>query len=439
MLEVIGSSLLSLLWEIFGNSAKEQKQMQLESIAWHDEVLFQLPAEEPDPLVQNIVDKYLQDLSQQGLLSDRSFVWLQSDWLELANYQGDIAVSAASLTKIATTLAAIGKLGIEYQFVTKVFHTGSIQEGVLQGDLIIEGNRDPFFVWEEAIALSHSLNQLGIKEIKGNLSVNQHFYMNYQAEPLASGKLLQQGLQPSLWSTEVKQQYQQHLALSIPRPQLLIEGQVKLINKIPADAELLLEHQSLPLVEIIKQMNIYSNNEIAQMLADFVGGASAVASYAIQTTGISPTEIQLINGSGLGVENRLSPHAVTKMLMTLENLLQPHKLGVVDLFPVAGRDNLGTMQHRHLPNGVAIKTGTLNEVSALAGVIPLSNERKIWFAVINSGWQIEEFRQQQDQLLQKLANHWDLKDTENSSPNLRSLSANQADLGDPRRNRVIRE
>jgi hypothetical protein len=65
MLEVIGSSLFGLLWEMFGNSAKQQ--VQLESIAWHDAVIFQLPAEEIDPVVQSIVNKYLQNLSQKAI------------------------------------------------------------------------------------------------------------------------------------------------------------------------------------------------------------------------------------------------------------------------------------------------------------------------------------------------------------------------------------
>jgi serine-type D-Ala-D-Ala carboxypeptidase/endopeptidase (penicillin-binding protein 4) len=277
--------------------------------------------------------------------------------------------------------------------------------------------------WMET-SLSNSLNRLGIREVKGNLQVDRHFYMNYQTAPLASGKLLQQGLQPGLWSGEIEQQFQA-LAVEMPRPELTIRGQVKLINKTPSLARLLLEHQSLPLVEILKQMNIYSNNEMAQMLADLVGGASEVARYATKITGVSSQEIQLMNGSGLGVENRISPRAVTKMLMAVDNLLQPNRLGVVDIFPVAGRDNLGTMQNRQIPDGTAIKTGTLNEVSALAGVIPLGSDRHIWFAIVNSGWQIEKFRQQQDRLLQQLATHWQLK------PNLvkRSLTEDQVYLG----------
>lgn len=427
MLEIIGSSVLGLLWEILGNAP--QQQVLLES-SWNNSAIFELPPEEFDPAVQDIVDNYLQNLSQQGIDKDKQSVWLQSDWIELGSHRGKIPVSAASLTKIATTLAALGKLGVDHQFVTQIYHTGFIKDGVLEGDLVVKGDRDPFFVWEEAIALSNTLNQLGIKEITGDLLIGDRFYMNYQYQPTVAGKLLKQGLEPRLWSSEVKQQFSA-LPITTPRPQLTIKGEVKQIDKLPTDAQPLIAHKSLPLMAILRQMNIYSNNEMAQMLADIAGGAAAVADYAVAATKVTPSEIQLINGSGLGVENRISPRAAAKMLMAIENLLQPHNLQITDIFPVAGRDEVGTMENRNLPPGVAIKTGTLNQVSALAGTIPLNSDRKIWFAVINSGWQIPKFRQQQDELLQDLADRWQL------NPQLTdTFPENRVYLGDPQRNQI---
>lgn len=429
MLEVIGFSLLSWLWEISGNTPKQQ--MQLESIAWQNAAIFELPAEESASVVQDIVDDYLENLSQQGIKRDRQGIWLQSDWLELTESNGEIPVAAASLTKIATTLATIGKLGVDRLFITQIYHTGTIEDGILKGDLIVEGASDPFFVWEEAIALSNTLNQLGIRAITGNLLVTEEFYMNYTSDPTEAGKLLKQGLDSSLWSSEVKQQFRT-LPLTTPRPQLNIQGEVKVIENIPTTARLLVLHQSLPLVDILRQMNIYSNNKMAQMLADIVGGASAVADYSREITGVSASEIQLINGSGLGEANRISPRAATKMLIAIEGLLQPSGLEVTDIFPVADRDRVGTMENRNLPQGVAIKTGTLDRVSALAGVIPVGEDRRVWFAVINSGWQIKQFRQQQDELLQELANYWHLRRSQE-----RSRTPSQTYLGNPKRNQIV--
>ena len=425
MLDVIGSSLFSLLWTIFAAAPEQIEPLELG--AWQDSAIFNLPPTEADPMLEKIVQDYLQNLKQQGLSSDRQGIWIQSDWLELASHQGENALSAASLTKIATTLAALGKWGAEHQFVTKIFYTGEIKEGILEGDLIVLGDGDPFFVWEEAIALGNALNEIGLRQVKGNLLINNNFYMNYESDSLKAGKLLRQSLNPQLWSAEIKQLFNS-LPITTPRPQVIISGEVQLPKFAPTKPKLLLTHKSLTLSDILRQMNIYSNNKMSQMLADQVGGAEEVASYAARVTGIDPTEIQLINGSGLGVENRVSPRAASQMLIAIDDLLKPHNLDVMDLFPVAGRDNVGTVEDRSLPSGTAVKTGTLNQVSALAGVIRLDQERRVWFSLINYGWQIQYFRKQQDLFLQSLAQHWQLTPQDFSQENSKIY------LGDPKRN-----
>lgn len=422
MFDVIGSLFLALL----GYSPSDLEPLQL--LSWQETPIFNLPVNQTDPKIQSIINKYLATLKQKNINPQAQGIWLQSDWQELASHQGTKPVSAASLTKIATTLAALGKLGADYQFVTRVYHTGQIQEGILKGDLIVAGNGDPFFVWEEAISIANTLNQLGIREITGNLIVNKKFYMNYESEPEKAVKLLYQALNVDSWTSEITKQFQS-LPITTPRPQLTIAGKTSVMRGIPANTKLILIHKSLSLSEILRQMNIYSNNKMAQMLADEVGGASEVARYAIKKTGVAPAEIQLINGSGLGVENRMSPRTASKMLLAIDTLLKPFNLQVLDIFPVAGRDSIGTMENRNLPSGTTVKTGTLNQVSALAGYIALDEERRVWFTIINNGWQIRHFRKQQDQLLQQLTQHWDY-----SSDKFAEGSESQVYLGDPARN-----
>ncbi|MBE9167575.1 D-alanyl-D-alanine carboxypeptidase [Pleurocapsales cyanobacterium LEGE 06147] len=434
MLDVIASNVISLILEVFGRVPPKLEPIQL--VSWHHAAIFTLPTTEPDPAVEVIVKDYLQLLTNKGIVPQQQGMWIQTNWSGLADSEGTVPISAASLTKIATTLAALAKWGTQYQFETKIYSTGEIIDGVLQGDLLVEGSGDPFFVWEEAIALGNALEELGIRRVAGDLVVTDKFYMNYQSEAQVVGELLKQALDTKLWSSQVQQQYLT-LPLGTPHPQLAIAGKVKVKNNIPDSSQLLLRHQSLPLVEILKQMNIYSNNEIAQMLADAVGGAKDVARYAAKAAKVPAVEIQLVNGSGLGVDNRISPRAVCRMLMAIEESLQSQSLSVGDLFPVAGRDTLGTLQNRQIPSGVAVKTGTLAQVSALAGVIEsgdpalrvLPHRGQICFAIINSGSQIEYFRQQQDLLLYRLALHWQL--TPAIKTNIRVTDSH---LGDPRRN-----
>ena len=427
MFDVIGSSVIGLLLEVFGRSPVTVEPMQL--LSWHERKIFTLPNTNPDPVAEKIVQDYLQTLAKKGINPARQGIWIQSDWIDLVAHNGTTPKSAASLTKIATTLAALSIWGANYQFETKIYATGEIKEGILQGDLWIEGNRDPFFVWEEAIAVGNTLQQLGIRQVRGKLIVNDKFYMNYKSEPLTAGKFLHKSFNEKVWSSEITRQYLT-LPLGTPRPQIQIFGGVEVNNNLPSSAQLLVRHQSLSLAEILKQMNLYSNNYIAQMLADAVGGAQNVARIARKSSSVPLEEITLINGSGLEEANRISPRTVCLMLIAIEQLLKSHTLSVADLFPVAGQDLAGTMKNRFIPPGTAVKTGTLARVSALAGVIPTRDRDRIWFAIINGGHQTEYLRQQQDRLLQRLTQHWQV-----NSLNLTPSSSPY--LGDPARNQKL--
>ena len=97
------------------------------------------------------------------------------------------------------------------------------------------------------------------------------------------------------------------------------------------------------------------------------------------------------------------------MFQAIADSITDDTLAVSDLFPVAGRDKRGTMKDRKMPKGIIAKTGTLNQVSALAGMIPTSEHGDVWFAIINNGtWDIRGYRRQQDEFLQSLDNHWQL-------------------------------
>lgn len=424
MLDLIGSMLLVLL-PFFGKSSPELQPLPL--LSWQDTSIFRIPTTGRDLISEAIIVDYLKNLASQGNNLEQQGIWVQSDWSKLADNRGKEPLAAASLTKVATTLAALGKWEANYQFETRIYSLGTINNGILTGDLIIEGSGDPLLVWEEAIALGNALNQLGIRQVSGNLVVTDKFYLNYRSEPKMAGKLFKQAVDRQLWQKEITQQYLQLPPLT-PQPEVAIAGTVELSSQIPSRAKLLLRQKSLPLAEILRQMNIYSNNQMSEILANLLGGAAKVSQYAAQVTNIPQQEIQLVNGSGLGEDNRLSPRAVSQMLIATERLLRPHNLSVVDLFPVAGRDLVGTIQGRNIPQGTTVKTGTLDRVSALAGVIPTRDRGLVWFTIINNGSQVEDFRQQQDLLLNRLVQNWQLNDASFDI-------ARQPDwyLGDPRR------
>jgi D-alanyl-D-alanine carboxypeptidase/D-alanyl-D-alanine-endopeptidase (penicillin-binding protein 4) len=380
-----------------------------EQVRWQGIPLFVLPTGS-DPDVETTVQQYLRGLSAQGRATRSQGIWIQSGSTLLTNHQGTVPIPAASLTKISTTLAALETWGPAHQFDTMIATTGLVNNGVLQGDLVITGGGDPFFVWEEAIALGNTLNEMGIRQITGNLIISGNFYMNYQSNPAVAGELLKQALNSTSWSPALNANYLR-MPQWTPRPQVAIAGSVQVATLPIPKKILLLRHRSMTLTQILKEMNIYSNNEMAEMLATSLGGASVVSQLAAKSAGFPQQEIQLVNGSGLGVQNRISPRAACNMFMRIQRYLQPYNLTIADFFPVSGRDHRGTLETRHVPTATVVKTGTLNDVSALAGVMPTRDRGLVWFAIINRGNDIESFRTQQDQLLQRLLKRWGIAQT----------------------------
>lgn len=79
----------------------------LKSISWSQSALFQEPKFTRDRLSPTVIDRYLQNLSERGFDRNRQGIWMQSGWDVSASNLGTIPLPAASLTKIATTLAAL--------------------------------------------------------------------------------------------------------------------------------------------------------------------------------------------------------------------------------------------------------------------------------------------------------------------------------------------
>ncbi|MBD2043164.1 D-alanyl-D-alanine carboxypeptidase [Microcoleus sp. FACHB-672] len=364
-----------------------------------------LSPENPDSVTNKKIEQYVNKLAAQGFSKQKQGVWIEANKVLLANHQGTVPLPAASVTKAATTLATLQTFGPEHQFVTLIGATGPIENGVLKGDLVIQGGEDPFFVWEEAIALGNTLNQIGIKRVTGNLVIAGNFYMNFEPKPQTSGNFLKQGLNSKEWPAEAEDQYLT-LPQGTPRPEVVINGSVQVVSSPPESFKPLVRHLSFPVAELLKKMNMYSNNLMAEMLANSAGGAKAVAQKAAEAAGVPAEEIQLINGSGLGEENRISPRAAVAMFQAIERYLQPYQMTIADVFAIAGKD-LGVLEARKIPAYTVLKTGTLNQVSSLAGAMPTQKLGSVWVAIINGGENPDEFRNQQEILLNQLLIDWE--------------------------------
>ena len=391
-----------------------------------------------DPAAEIILDGYVADLTGLGFSASQQSVAIDVGRYPVARHGESRRLPAASLTKVATTLAALETYDINHQFETFIGWQGTIVNGVLQGDLIVKGAYDPLFVWEEGIALGNTLQQLGIREVTGGLVVIDQFVMNFNTDPLASGELLKQAMNSATWGWEAEKQFVT-LPPGTPKPTLQIQGPVKIASAAPTIDQAsgwLVRHQSLPLAVLLKAMNIYSNNVMAEMIATLSGGPANMVKIA-EEIGVPPGEISLINGSGLGEDNQLSARAVIILMQAIQTRLQEKNLNFADLFPVSGTD-IGTLIDRTIPVNASVKTGSLAVVSALAGAFPTEQKGLVWFAIINYGSGLETLRARQDSLLISLEQRWG-KANQVPAQLKATLQFNKDPyrLGDPKRNEII--
>src|SRR6185503_13448708 len=105
----------------------------------------------------------------------------------------------ASTLKLATALVALETFGPSHRFPTGVWTDGTIDKstGILTGNLYVSG-RDPSFHYEHAVLLAKELNSLGIKQVRGDLTVAPGFTMNFSPSAARSGSQLYDTLDSTL-------------------------------------------------------------------------------------------------------------------------------------------------------------------------------------------------------------------------------------------------
>lgn len=86
-------------------------------------------------------------------------------WLETK--QASVGTPPASVTKAITALYALDALGPEHRFETKVYATGGVVNGEVQGDLILAGGGDPTLDTDALAALAAALKEGGVRAVKG--------------------------------------------------------------------------------------------------------------------------------------------------------------------------------------------------------------------------------------------------------------------------------
>ncbi|MFT9819779.1 D-alanyl-D-alanine carboxypeptidase/D-alanyl-D-alanine-endopeptidase [Lysinibacillus sp. NPDC056185] len=87
----------------------------------------------------------------------------------LYNNNGDKMIRPASTHKLLVSAAALDLLGPDYRFATKTYVDGSIEDGVLYGNIYLQGGGDPTLLPSHLESFANGLKKMGISKITGSL------------------------------------------------------------------------------------------------------------------------------------------------------------------------------------------------------------------------------------------------------------------------------
>lgn len=114
----------------------------------------------------------------------------------LEDISSDLSHPPASVTKAFTALYALEALGADHRFKTSLFADGSIENGILDGNLIIAGGGDPTLVTDHLADLAQQLKETGLREVKGEFHVWDNALINL--DEIDSGQLDYLGYNPTI-------------------------------------------------------------------------------------------------------------------------------------------------------------------------------------------------------------------------------------------------
>ncbi len=348
----------------------------------------------------------------------------------LFNRGGAVPLTPASTTKLATSVAALTVLGPAARFTTRVVKASS-PDGILLvggGDPTLAAGYPPARDYPRpatlaalAAATARSLRAEHITSVR--LGYDTSLYSgpgmaagwrpSYVTEgdvtPVSAlevdqGRLTAYGapedaddpgnLRPRSRDSAADAVYA--FASFLAKRGIHARGQPKPARAAPTAAELA-RVQSPPLAAIIEWMLVESNNDIAESVArhvaiatgrraTFTAGATAVRA-TLRRLGISGG-IQTADGSGLSHYDRIAPVTLAQLISLAASPSHPRLRPIISGLAVAGfSGTLSTAEHRFTTKLsapaaglVRAKTGTLDNVRALAGLVMDSSGRMLTFA-----------------------------------------------------------
>ena len=378
------------------------------------------------------------------------------------SWQPQKLVNPASLAKLITTSAALDLLGPAWTWATPVWLQGTLQNGVLDGNLHIKGSGDPKLVMERLWLLLRRVQQLGVREIRGDIVLDRSAFnlaeqspgdfdgealrpynagadallLNYKSvvltfTPIKGVAVVAmdpplQGVKSDVslplsnapcddWRSALKADFsdptriklngsfsaacgEKQWAVAYADPKSYNArvlggmwselggklGGVVRDGAAPANVAPTFEVLSPPLAEVVRDINKFSNNVMAQQLflslavaqrgqGTVEAAREVLREWAVARLSDTGRGVVIDNGSGLSRDARVTAQMMARLLqVAMASTSMPELLSSL---PVSGVD--GTLRRSKSPAGRAhLKTGSLRDVMGVAGVVLANSGRR---------------------------------------------------------------
>jgi D-alanyl-D-alanine carboxypeptidase/D-alanyl-D-alanine-endopeptidase (penicillin-binding protein 4) len=377
-----------------------------------------------DPALAGTLDPYLDRAAGDAcaVVLDRGRVVYRRNF--------DVSMVPASVLKLLTGTAALEVLGTDRRLATVAGADAPMAAGVVEGDLFVVGGGDPLLttpgfkasldnpaqLTEAYSDLADALVAAGLTEVRGDVVGDDSRYEDvrwlptwpdrYQAEgdvgPISA--LIVNDGQTGFTETPDEETADRRpgdppLLAAQTLKTLLEQRGVRIGGEgstgvAPEGFQEIARMESVPMAEIVGEMITDSDNTTAEMLTREMGvvakgeGTTAAGLQVIRETlgslGYDTTGLALNDGSGMDPANQVP----CPLVLELISRSGPDTL-IGGFLPLAGET--GTLHERMLESEatgrVRAKTGTLNQVNALAGFADTPPGSSITFVMIQNGSQ----------------------------------------------------
>jgi serine-type D-Ala-D-Ala carboxypeptidase/endopeptidase (penicillin-binding protein 4) len=353
-------------------------------------------------------------------------------------HNADVGRLPASVEKLYTTTTALMRFGPDANLTTSVLGDGQQDGGTFTGTLYLRGGGDPTFGsagFDRASygagatlqrLVSNLIHATGITALNGNVVADESWFDSERGTPATGGQASTEveGELSALaynrgWANQDGTSYFSHPALEAGQQFLaaLRAAGVKVsrhagvsAGRTPSSATPLTDVHSPSIATLISLTNTPSDNFFAEMLIKGIGarfgaggttadGAAVVESQMAKSFQIHP---RLDDGSGLSRYDLTTPTQVVTLLRAMATDPQ-----FTDSLAVAGRT--GTLQDEmrgtYAQGRCRGKTGTLHDVSNVAGYCRARDGHTLAFAFLMNGIFPDYAHPIQDQMQVALADY----------------------------------